>query len=108
MTRQPDDIPKKVQEALEVEAEKRGLFSSPNAIPLDTLKPDDFIAHRFPDCRWCVMSPWIITQDGVRYRHHCADNMSRDDAQHLAMELQRVSPNANPSHASSGVGEGEG
>lgn len=36
---------------------------------------------------WCVLSSWIETPTGERYRHHCAEGLSEDHAKHLASQL---------------------
>lgn len=61
--------------------------------PID---PDDtrFVAVLIYPPGWTVLSPWIKTIDGYRYRHHIGafgygDKLSEDMARHLADELNK-------------------
>lgn len=51
--------------------------------------PNAFIAHYFPDCGFCVLSPWIKSLDGRDYRLHCAEKLnSMEEAEHVAKQLR--------------------
>jgi len=58
------------------------------AVPSTALL-DGFVPAFFPDCSWCVLSPWIATLDGKPYRLHCADNLTEEEARHIAYQLER-------------------
>jgi len=48
-----------------------------------------FVPAFFPDCGWCVLSPWISTPDGKPYRLHCANDCTEEEARHIAYQLER-------------------
>lgn len=48
-----------------------------------------FVPAFFPDCSWCVLSPWIATLDGKPYRLHCANDLTEAEARHIAYQLER-------------------
>ncbi|HRT06137.1 MAG TPA: hypothetical protein P5204_10600 [Kiritimatiellia bacterium] len=59
-----------------------------HAVPSNPLL-GGFVPAFFPDCSWCVLSPWIATLDGKPYRLHCADNLTEEEARHIAYQLER-------------------
>ena len=60
----------------------------PNAVASNALL-GGFVPAFFPDCAWCVLSPWIATLDGKPYRLHCANDLTEDEARHIAYQLER-------------------
>ena len=59
------------------------------SVASDALLASGFVAAFFPDCQWCVLTPWIATLDGKPYRAHIADGSTEKEARHIAFQLNR-------------------
>ena len=59
------------------------------AVASDALLASGFVPAFFPDCQWCVLTPWIATLDGKPYRAHIADGSTEKEARHIAYQLNR-------------------